>query len=114
PLEPFDVATDAAGRLRGSVQSGRLLVPPLVPGAGEIGGATRLELQDGGGDGLEEPAVVRDDDDPGVERLELSLQPLEGFDGEVVRRLVEQEQVRIAAERSRQRCTCQLSARERL
>src|SRR5439155_15104841 len=106
--EPLGVAADAAGRLRRGVQSCRFLAPPLVPGTREVGGAPRFELEHGVCDGLEEPAVVRDDEDAGVERLQLSLQPLEALDVEVVRRLVEQQEVWIAAERSGQRRTCQL------
>ena len=56
---------------------------------------------------------MRDDDDSGVERPQLPLEPLEALDVEVVRRLVEQEQVGIAAERPRQRRARQLAARER-
>jgi hypothetical protein len=41
---------------------------------------------------------VRDEDDRGVDRLELPLEPLEARDVEVVRRLVEEQEVRVAAE----------------
>ena len=57
---------------------------------------------------------MRDDDDPGVERLQLLFEPLEALDVEVVCRLVEEEQVRIASERACQRGTRQLAAGERL
>ena len=50
---------------------------------------------------LEEPAVVRDEDDRRVERRQLALEPLEALDVEVVRRLVEQQQVGVAGERAR-------------
>ena len=113
-LEPFDVAADAARRLRSGVQSCGLLAPPLVPRTSEVRGAPRLELEHGVRDGLEEPAVVRDDEDAGVERLQLSLEPLEAFDVQVVRGLVEEEEVRVAPERARQRCPRQLAAGERL
>ncbi len=63
--------------------------------------------------GLEEPAVVRDEDHGGVERVELALEPLEVRDVEVVRRLVEEEQVGVAAERARERGARQLAAGER-
>ena len=63
--------------------------------------------------GLEEPAVVRDEDHAGVECRELPLEPLEALDVEVVRRLVQQDQVGIARERPRQRRACQLTTRER-
>ena len=55
-----------------------------------------------------------DEDHAGVERRELVLEPLEARDVEVVRRLVEQQQVRIAAEHPRERRAGQLAARERV
>jgi hypothetical protein len=55
---------------------------------------------------------VRDDDAGGVEGRELALEPLEARDVEVVRRLVEQQEVRIAAERARERGASQLAAGE--
>ena len=73
-----------------------------MPRSGEIRRASRLELEDRSRDRFEEPAVVRDEDDARVERLQLSLEPLDAVDVEVVRRLVEQQQVRIASERSRE------------
>jgi hypothetical protein len=56
---------------------------------------------------------VRDEDHRGVERRELGLEPLEALHVEVVGRLVEQQQVRVAAERARQRGPRELAARER-
>ena len=56
---------------------------------------------------------MRDEDHGGVERLQLALEPLEAGDVEVVRRLVEEEQVGVAAERARERRARQLAARER-
>ena len=85
---------------------------PLVPRAGEEPRAARLELEHRGADRLEEPAVVGDHDDRGVERLELGLQPLERVDVEVVRRLVEQEQVGLGGERAGQRGARELAAGE--
>ena len=72
------------------------------------------ELEHGGGHGLEEPAVVRDEDDRGVERRQLALEPLEALDVEVVRRLVEQQQVGIRRERAPERGARQLAAGERV
>src|SRR5262249_50688084 len=63
---------------------------------------------------LEEPAVVRDEDDPRVERRQLGLEPFEAGDVEMVRRLVEQQQIGIAAESARKRGARQLAARERV
>ena len=56
---------------------------------------------------------MRDEDHGGVDRLELSLEPLEVLDVEVVRRLVEEEQVGAAGESARERGARQLAARER-
>jgi hypothetical protein len=56
---------------------------------------------------------VRDEDHGRVERLQLALEPLEACDVEMVGRLVEEQQVGIAAERSRERGPRQLAAGER-
>ena len=91
----------------------RLLDPPHVPRPGEEERAPRLELEHAGRDRLEEPAVVRDQDHRRVERLQLLLEPLEVLDVEVVRRLVQQQQVGIAGERAGERGARQLAAGER-
>src|SRR4051812_47416095 len=102
-LEALDVCADAPCRLRRRLQACGLLEAPRVPRAGEIRRAAGLELEHRVADGLEEPAVVRDDQQPGVERLQLALEPLEALDVEMVGGLVEQEQIRVAAERARER-----------
>ena len=56
---------------------------------------------------------MRDEDDRGIDRLELAFEPLEVLDVEVVRRLVEQEQVGAAGEGACERRPRQLPARER-
>ena len=112
-LEPRDVDGDAIGRLPGRCRAHCLLLTPLVPRAGEVVRSAGRELEHGGRDGLEEPAVVRDEDDRSVDRLELPLEPLEVLDVEVVRRLVEQEQVGAARERAGERRAGQLPAGER-
>ena len=94
-------------------RSRRLLAPPDVPGAREVDRLAALELQHRGRHRLEEPAVVRDEDHGGVERLQHLLEPLERLDVEVVRRLVEQQQVGLRGERARERRARQLAARER-
>jgi hypothetical protein len=66
-LQPFDVPADTFGRLRGGVEAGRLLEAPCVPGALEVRRASRIELEHHVRHRFEEPAVVRDDHDPGVE-----------------------------------------------
>ena len=57
---------------------------------------------------------MRHEHDRGVERLQVRLQPLERLDVEVVGGLVEQQQVGIAGQRSRQRRAGELAAGERL
>ena len=75
--------------------------------------ATWRQLEHGRRDRFEEPAVVRDEDHGRVDGLELALEPFEVLDVEVVRRLVEEEQVGTACERACQRRARQLSAGER-
>ena len=107
-------AADALHRLRRSLRARRPLEPPLVPGPREVEAAAALELEHRRRHGLEEPAVVRDEDHGGVDRRQLALEPLEALDVEVVRRLVEQQQVGVARERAAERGARQLAARERL
>jgi hypothetical protein len=57
---------------------------------------------------------VRDEDDRGVERRELGLEPLEALDVEVVRRLVEQEEVGVDRERPREGGAGELASGERV
>ena len=113
-LEPRDVLGVARRLLRRGLQARRLLEPPLVPRAGEVRRAAGLELEHGGRRRLEEPAVVRDEDDARVERRQLVLEPFEARHVEVVRRLVEEQQVGVAAERARERRARQLAAGERV
>ena len=87
----------------------RLLTPPLVLGRPATVRAAGGELQHRGRDGFQEPAIVGDEDHSRVERLELPFEPFEALDVEVVRRLVEQEQVRIDRKRARQRGARELS-----
>ena len=56
---------------------------------------------------------MRDEDDRGVDRLELALEPLEVLHVEVVRRLVEEEEIRASGKSARERRARQLSAGER-
>ena len=112
-LEPGDVDGDAIRCLSGRCGTGCLLLPPLVPRAGEVVGSTGCELEHRGRDRFEEPAVVRDEDHCRIDRLELALEPFEVLHVEVVRRLVEEEQVRAARESARERGTGQLAAGER-
>ncbi len=91
-----------------------LLLAPLGPRAGEEARAAGLELEHRRADGLQEPAVVRDEDDGGVEREQRLLQPLQGLDVEVVGRLVEEQQVGLGGQGAGQRGAGQLPAGERL
>ena len=111
-FEPRDVLLETCGLLLRCGQPHRALAPPFVPRAGEIRRASRFELEHRGRRRLEEPAVVRDEDNPGVQGRQLVLQPFERRDVEVVRRLVEQQQIGIAAERARERGARQLAAGE--
>src|SRR5699024_2422010 len=63
-------------------------------------------------DPVEEPAVVRDDDRAARELEQRVLERAEGLDVEVVRGLVEQEEVATLLERERQVETVALTARE--
>jgi hypothetical protein len=85
-----------------------------VPGSAEEPSPAGFEFEHRGAHGFEEPAVVRDEDHRGVERLEVALQPLERGDVQVVGWLVEEQQVGIARERAGQRRASQLSTGERV
>ena len=100
--------------LAAAAGAGGLLTPPLVPRAGEEVRASRGELEHCGRHGLEEPAIVRDEDHGRVDRVELALEPLEVLDVQVVRRLVEEEQVGVAGEHARERGARELPTRERV
>ena len=112
-LQPLDVGADPLHALRRGLGPCRPLEPPLVPGAGEVEAAAALELEHRRRHRLEEPAVVRDEDHRRVDRRQLALEPLEALDVEVVRRLVEQQQVGIAGKRAGERGARQLAAGER-
>ena len=105
-------SADPLGRLLRMQRALRLLPSPDVPGSGKEGRAPGLELEHRGRDRLEEPAVVRDEQDAGVERCELALEPLEARDVEVVGRLVEQQHVGVAGERARERAARELATGE--
>ena len=113
-VQSLDVGSDALHRLRRSLRARRPLEPPLVPGPREVEAAAALELEHRRRHGLEEPAIVGDEDHGSVDRRQLALEPFEALDVEVVRRLVEQEQIGVARERAAERGARQLAARERL
>ena len=118
--EPLDEALEARdllglplGRLRLVDRASGPLAPPDVPRAREVDRLAAFQLQHRSRHRLEEPAVVGDEDDRRIERLEQLLQPLERLDVEVVRRLVEQQQVGLRRESAGERGTGQLAPRER-
>ena len=113
-LHPLDLGLLLVDRLAERHLPRGLLAAPLVPGAREEATPAGLQLQDGRADGLEEPAVVRDQDDRRVESYKRLLQPLQRLDVEVVGGLVEQQDVRGGGERAGQRSARELTARERV
>ena len=113
-LEALDVVTDPVELRRRRRGARGLLAAPLVPGAVEEERLGAAELEHGRRHGLEEPAVVGDEDDGGVERGQLPLEPLEALDVEVVGRLVEEEQVGVGREGAREGGPGQLAAGERV
>ena len=56
---------------------------------------------------------MRDEDDPGVEAVQMLLEPLDGGRVEVVGGLVQQQEIRLCGQRASERCPGQLAARER-
>ena len=112
PVEPLDVVAHAVELGRSGRGARRLLTAPGVPGSVEEERLRPAELEHRRRDGLEKPPVVRDEHDRCVERGQLALEPLEALDVEVVRRLVQQQQVGIGRERARERGAGELAARE--
>jgi hypothetical protein len=113
PLEAVDVDRDAVGGLRRVGGALGLFPPPGVPRAGEVRCLPGLELEGRVRDRLQEPAVVGDEHDARVERREFSLEPFDVRHVQVVRGLVEEEQVWVSRQGARQRGASQLATRER-
>ena len=111
-LHARDLGLAAGGVAAGGELAGGLLDAPRVPRPGEEARPAGFELEHRGTDRFEEPAVVSDQDDGRVELDEVALEPLERLDVEMVRRLVEEQQVRPRGERSSERGSRQLAARE--
>ena len=111
-LHARDLGLAAGGVAAGGELARGLLDSPRVPRPGEVARPARLELEHRGADRFEEPAVVSDQDDRRVELDQVALEPLERLDVEMVRRLVEQQQIRPRGERPGQRGPGQLAARE--
>ena len=76
--------------------------------------AAAIELDDPRRQPLEERAVVRDEDDGAAVVGEEGLEPGDGFDIEVIGRLVQQQQIRLADERARQQHAALPPARQRV
>ena len=112
PFQPLDVPGDALGGLLSMKRPLGLLLAPRVPRPGEVGGAAGLELQGRVRDRFEKPAIVRDEQDGRLDRGQLALEPFDARDVQVVRRLVEEEEVRIAGQGTRKRRARELSAGE--
>ena len=74
--------------------------------------AVALEGEDVGRDPVEEPAIVADDDGAARERLEAGLERPERVDVEVVRRLVEEQDVAARLEQLGQVDPVPLAARQ--
>ncbi len=71
---------------------------------------TVADLPDAVGDGIEEGAVVRGDQQCAMPSHERLLEPFDGADVEVVGRLVEEDEVGIADDHAGQRGACLLAA----
>ena len=114
PLHARDLGLLRVDRLAERDLARGLLAAPLVPGAGEEAraGGRPPQLEHRRADGLQEPAVVRDEHDRRVELDERLLEPLERLDVEMVGGLVEQQHVRAGGERAGQRRARELAAGE--
>ena len=88
------------------------LQPPVGVAALRHAPPAALQLQHAGGHRLQEPAIVRHEDQRRVEPVQVLLQPLDRVDVEVVGGLVQQQQVGLAGQRPRQRGPGQLAAGE--
>ena len=88
------------------------LQPPVRVAALGHAPLAALELQHAGGHRLQEPAIVRDEDQRRVQAVQVLLQPLDRVDVEVVGGLVQQQQVGLPGQRPCQRGPGQLAAGE--
>jgi len=104
--EPLDLG-DALGLvpgLREQQLAPRLALDQVVVVVARVDGdARRAEVGDGGHHAVQEVAVVRDEDDRAVVAGEKPFEPLERFDVEVVRGLVEQEERGTQEQEARER-----------
>ena len=84
-------------------QARLLLLEPRRVVAFEGDAVTTVELQDPAGDVVEKVAVVGDGDDRPLVALQVLLEPLHGLGVEMIRRLVEQQDVGLLNEKTAKR-----------
>ena len=116
--DEFLRAGDLFGLARRRLLRGRLALRALARvrgvGAAVLDDALALERQRPRGDAIEEPAVVRYDQERLVSALEEEpFEPFERRDVEMIGRLVEQEKVRVVEEKAREPETRPLATGER-
>ncbi|MNH05037.1 hypothetical protein D3C79_643490 [compost metagenome] len=70
----------------------------LIVVAGPGGDLAAIEIDDPGRQLVDELPIVRDEDDGATEIFQELFQPVDGFDVQVVGRLIEQQQIRIAGQ----------------
>src|SRR5207249_345021 len=104
---PLELARERPAARRGFLlllrEPSLLLLEPRGVVALPRGAEAAVELQDPAGDVVEEVAVVGDGDDGARIFLEMTLQPSDRFGVEVVRRLVEQQQIGLLEEHAAER-----------
>ena len=114
---PLELARErplaGVGGLLFATHARELLLQPARVVALERQPATVVQLQDPLGDVVEEVPIVGDRDDRARVLLQEPLQPVHGLGIEVVRGLVEQEQVRVLQEQPGERHAALLAAGQR-
>ena len=79
-----------------------------------VGQRAQRQIGDARDDGVEEEAIVRDEDDRVRVRVQVLLEPVARFEVQMVGRLVEQQQVRLAEQQLGERDPHLPAAGERL
>ncbi len=113
-LDARDLLVLLALRLPQALEHRVALRDVLAVVADVVGQLAQVEVGDARDDRVEEVAIVRDEDDGVRIRAEIFLEPVARLEIEVVRRLVEQQQVRPAEQQLRQRDAHLPPAGERL
>src|SRR3954453_1754402 len=114
PLARELLVFDAMGNGRVGPQPAHLVLLVILEIALEpLDVAVALEREDVGGDTVQEPAIVADDDGAAGKILERLFQRPQRVDVEIVGGLVEQQQVGARLEHLRQMHAVALAARER-